>query len=89
VFEAADRHGKAIEINSRPDRLDPPSNLLTRAARITDLLFAINTDAHAPEQLLWQVNGVQRAEKAGLTADRIINSWPVEQLLDWTASHGG
>lgn len=89
VFEAADRHGKAIEINSRPDRLDPPSNLLARAARITDLLFAINTDAHAPEQLLWQVNGVQRAEKAGLTADRIINSWPVEQLLDWTASHGG
>jgi putative hydrolase len=88
VFEAAERHGKAIEINSRPDRLDPPMNLLTRAARQADLLFAIDTDAHAPQQLHWQDNGCQRAEKAGLTADRIVNTWPIEQLLDWTASHG-
>ncbi|GAA1659401.1 hypothetical protein GCM10009679_75760 [Saccharothrix algeriensis] len=87
VFAAAARHDKALEINSRPDRLDPPSNLLRKAVKVDGLRFAVNTDAHAVAQLDWLVNGCSRAETAGLTADRIVNTWPVEDLLAWTHTH--
>jgi putative hydrolase len=87
VFAAAARHGKAIEINSRPDRLDPPSNLLRRAAKVDGLRFAINTDAHATAQLDWLANGCARAEAAGITADRVVNTLPADDLLTWTRGH--
>lgn len=88
VFVAARRHGKAIEINCRPDRLDPPSDLLRKAVRVEGLRFAINTDAHALDQLSWQRYGCERAATAGLTADRIVNTLPAEELLAWARSHG-
>lgn len=86
VFEACRHFGKAVEINSRPERLDPPDDLLALASE-TGCLFAIDTDAHAPGQLEWTVHGVRKAMAAGIDADRIVNTWPVERLLDWTASH--
>lgn len=87
VFAAAARHDKAIEINCRPDRLDPPSNLLRKAAKVDGLRFAISTDAHAVAQLDWLGNGCARAEAAGLTADRIVNTLPAAELLAWTRTH--
>jgi putative hydrolase len=87
VFAAAVRHDKAIEINCRPDRRDPPTALLTVAAQVPGLRFAIDTDAHATDQLAWQALGCERAEGVGLTADRIVNAWSAEELLAWTASH--
>lgn len=87
VFEAAREHGKAIEINSRPDRLDPPSNLLRKAAQVDGLLFSIDSDAHAVAQLQWLTNGCERAVTAGLEPERIVNTWDVEKLLEWTRSH--
>lgn len=87
VFAAAARHDKAIEINSRPDRLDPPSNLLRKAAGVQGLLFAINSDAHAATQLDWLSNGCERADTAGLSEDRVVNAWPLEDLLTWCESH--
>ncbi len=87
VFAAAARHDKAIEINSRPDRLDPPSNLLRKAAKVDGLRFAINSDAHAVAQLGWLPNGCARAEAAGITADRIVNTLPADDLLAWTRTH--
>ena len=87
VFAACAEHGKAVEINSRPDRLDPPKGLL-RVAYEAGCLFSIDTDAHAPGQLDWLRFGCERAALCGVPADRIVNTWPAEQLLQWTAAHG-
>jgi putative hydrolase len=87
VFAACAEHGKAVEINSRPDRLDPPKRLL-RVAYEAGCLFSIDTDAHAPGQLDWLRFGCERAALCGVPADRIVNTWPAEQLLEWTAGHG-
>ena len=71
--------GKAVEINSRPERLDPPRRLL-RLAIETGCVFSIDTDAHAPGQLDWQPNGCARAEECGVPADRIVNTRPMDEL---------
>ena len=86
VFEACRHFGKAVEINSRPERMDPPDDLLALAAEV-GCLFSIDTDAHAPGQLEWTINGVRKAMGAGIEADRIVNTWTAERLLEWTASH--
>ncbi|GEL93562.1 PHP domain-containing protein [Cellulomonas composti] len=80
VFEACAEHGVAVEINCRPDRLDPPHDLLAIAAEV-GCDFAIDTDAHAPGQLDWQAVGCARAAQHGITAGRVITTWPVERLL--------
>src|SRR5579864_2655365 len=56
VFAACRRFDVAVEVNSRPERLDPPKRLLRQAVEI-GCRFAIDTDAHAPGQLDWQING--------------------------------
>ncbi|HEY2795456.1 MAG TPA: PHP domain-containing protein [Micromonosporaceae bacterium] len=86
VFAACVEHDKAVEINSRPDRLDPPKRLL-RIALEAGCRFTIDTDAHAPGQLAWLDNGCERAALCGVPADRIVNTWPAEQLLEWAAGH--
>ncbi|MBX6748948.1 MAG: PHP domain-containing protein [Micromonosporaceae bacterium] len=86
VFAACRDHGKAVEINSRPDRLDPPKRLLRQAYEM-GCLFAIDSDAHAPGQLDWLGNGCERAALCGIEAERVVNTWPVEELLAWTAGH--
>jgi putative hydrolase len=84
VFEACAEHGVAVEINSRPERRDPPTKLL-ELARDLGCLFSIDSDAHAPGQLDFLVYGAERAEAAGIEPDRIVNTWPKERLLDWAA----
>ncbi|HEY7324064.1 MAG TPA: PHP domain-containing protein [Streptosporangiaceae bacterium] len=73
VFAACRDHGVAVEINCRPERQDPPDDLLRQAAE-AGCLFAIDTDAHAPGQLDWLDNGCERAERAGITPDRVVNT---------------
>ncbi len=87
VFTACRDHGTAVEINSRPERRDPPTRLLNLALEI-GCLFSIDTDSHAPGQLDFLGYGAQRALDAGVPAERIVNTWPAEQLLEWTASGG-
>lgn len=82
VFEACLAHDVAVEINSRPERRDPPTKLL-ELARDIGCLFSIDSDAHAPGQLDMLDYGCERAESAGIEADRIVNTWPVERLLAW------
>lgn len=82
VFEACAEHGTAVEINSRPERRDPPTRLL-ELARDIGCLFAIDTDAHAPGQLDFLAYGAERAEAAGIDPDRIVTTWPVDRLLEW------
>lgn len=84
VFEACAEHDVAVEINSRPERRDPPTRLL-ELARDTGCLFSIDSDAHAPGQLDFLVYGAERAEAAGIDPDRIVNTWPKERLLEWAA----
>jgi putative hydrolase len=86
VFGACLEAGVAVEINCRPERQDPPDRLLRLAAEM-GCVFAIDTDAHAPGQLDWLVNGTVRAEKAGITADRVINTRGAGELL--SRSRGG
>ncbi len=82
VFEACRSFGVAVEINSRPERRDPPTDLL-RLAMDMGCLFSIDTDAHAPGQLEFQIYGCERAQELRLDPDRVINTWPVERLLKW------
>ncbi len=81
VFEACRQFGVAVEINSRPERLDPPKRLL-RLAVEAGCDFAINTDSHAPGQLEWQPYGCDRAAACGVPIERIINTRNAASLLD-------
>jgi putative hydrolase len=83
VFAACRDTGTAVEINSRPERRDPPRRLLDRALQI-GCVFSIDTDAHAPGQLEFLAYGAQRAVEAGVPAERIVNTWPADQLLAWS-----
>jgi putative hydrolase len=82
VFNACREHGVAVEINCRPERMDPPDPLLGLAAE-AGCLFAIDTDAHAPGQLDWLGNGTVRAEKFGISAERVINSRGAEEVASF------
>ena len=83
VFAACAHFDVAVEINSRPERRDPPSRLITMALE-AGCLFSIDTDAHAPGQLAFLEYGCARAEALGVPAERIVNTWPLERLLEWT-----
>jgi putative hydrolase len=85
VFTACRDHGVAVEINCRPERQDPPDDLLALAVA-AGCVFAIDTDAHAPGQLDWLDNGCERAERAGLTPARVINTRSADIL---TGPRGG
>jgi putative hydrolase len=82
VFTACRDHGVAVEINSRPDRLDPPRRLLTQALEI-GCVFTIDSDAHAPGQLDWLQYGCDRAEECEIPPDRVMNTKTAEQLIAW------
>jgi putative hydrolase len=83
VFASCAERGVAVEVNSRPERLDPPRRLL-RLAFEAGCQFTIDTDAHAPGQLDWLRNGCERAAECEVPAERIMNTWPVERLLTRT-----
>ncbi len=83
VFRACADHGTAVEVNCRPERLDPPMRLF-RAALDAGCLFAVDSDAHAIGQLGWQTYGCSRVGALHVDHDRIVNTWPVEQLLAWS-----
>lgn len=84
VFAACAEHGVAVEINSRPERQDPPDDLIALALD-AGCLFSIDSDAHAPGQLSLLDHGAQRAERAGVPAERIVTTWGVDRLLRWAS----
>jgi putative hydrolase len=85
VFQACAEFGTAVEVNSRPERLDPPKRLL-RLAVEAGCKVAIDTDAHAPGQLEWQPHGCERAALCGVPVESVINAWSADDLLEWTAT---
>ena len=86
VFAACARFGTAVEINCRPERQDPPEDLL-QVALDWDCKVAIDTDAHAPGQLEWQAYGCDKAARLGVAPDDVVNTMTVDDLLAWAASH--
>lgn len=84
VFKACEATGTAVEINCRPERRDPPDELLALAVDM-GCLVSIDTDAHAPAQLEWQPYGCDKAVRHGLGPDRVVNTWAAEELVDWAA----
>src|SRR5690348_17380601 len=81
VIEACKQFDTAMEINCRPERLDPPKRILTKAAA-AGLRFAISTDAHATEQLDWQPYGTDRAAACGVGAEQVVNAMGAGELLE-------
>ena len=88
VFGTAAALDKAVEINSRPERLDPPTRLLEQLAAL-QAKVAIDSDAHATWQLEWQPYGCHRAAKVGIPVERIVNTWTADELTGWAATHAG
>jgi putative hydrolase len=86
VIEACRVFDTALEINCRPERLDPPKEMLRKAVD-AGVKIAISTDAHAAQQLEWHSYGTDRAAECGVTADRIVNTWSADDLLAWCDSH--
>ena len=86
IIEACRQFDTALEVNCRPERLDPPKRILTKAVE-AGLRIAISTDAHATEQLEWQPYGTDRAAECGVTADQVVNAMPADDLLAWCGSH--
>ncbi len=85
VFTACAEEGVAVEINSRPERRDPPTRLI-ELARDLGCLFSIDSDAHAPGQLDMLDHGAARATEAGIDPDRIVTTWERPRLLEWAAA---
>ncbi|HEY2043800.1 MAG TPA: PHP domain-containing protein [Jatrophihabitans sp.] len=83
VFAACSEQQVAVEINCRPERLDPPGELV-QLAIAAGCLFSMDTDAHAPGQLDWLQYGAARAIEFGVPPERIVTTWPLKRLLDWT-----
>jgi len=86
VFAAALRFDKAVEINARPERLDPPKRLL-RLAVEAGCRLSVDTDAHAPGQLEWLSYGCERAAACGVEVASIVNTMPADDLVAWAQSH--
>jgi len=86
VFAACAQFDTAVEINCRPERQDPPDELLAVALE-WGCKVSIDTDAHAPGQLEWQTYGCDKAARHGIEIDDIVNTWAADDLLAWAASH--
>jgi putative hydrolase len=86
VFEACAEYDKAVEINCRPERIDPPDNLL-KLAFDTGCKFSIDTDAHGPSQLVWLELGSERAAQHGVPIERIVNTQDADGLIAWCKTH--
>lgn len=82
VFAACAQSQVAVEINSRPERQDPPDELLAQAVA-AGCLFSIDSDAHAPGQLSLLDHGAARAEALGVPIERIVTTWPLPRLREW------
>jgi putative hydrolase len=85
VFRACASTGTAVEINSRPERRDPPKELLESAVA-AGCLISIDTDAHAPGQLEWLGLGCKQAAEAAVPPERIVNGWDLGTFLAWTST---
>ncbi len=83
VFAACAENDVAVEINARPERRDPPDQLIELALE-AGCLFSIDSDAHAPGQLDFLDHGAARVQQLGVPLDRVVTTWPLDRLLAWS-----
>jgi putative hydrolase len=83
VFRKAAETGVAVELDGDVSRQDLDFALAIVAAK-AGCLFALDSDAHAADQLWMADYAVAHARLAGIPPDRIINCWPVDRLIEWT-----
>ncbi len=82
VIQAAAEFKKCLELNAHPTRLDL-SELHLMNTIAAGVPIAINTDAHSIEGLDVMSFGVTQARRAGVIASQVINTWPLDELLEW------
>jgi DNA polymerase (family 10) len=82
VLRTARRHGKAVEINAYPDRLDL-NDVHARRAHELDVLVAVSTDTHMLDHLGWMELGVATARRGWTETRQVVNTWPLPKLLAW------
>jgi DNA polymerase (family 10) len=80
VARAAAGNETYLEINANPGRLDPPDDLVRRAAA-GGADFVINPDAHEVEAIGEIDFGVQLARRAGLGPGRVLNARDLDSLM--------
>ena len=85
VFAAAARSNVAIEIDGDPSRQDVDFELASRAVA-AGCLFALDSDAHSTRELDYAHTAIAHARLAGLPSERVVNTWPLERLMEWLAS---
>jgi putative hydrolase len=86
VFAACAQFGTAVEINCRPERQDPPEELLELAVE-WECDITISTDAHSPGQMEWQAYGCDKAVRCGVPIESIVNTWSADDVVAWTTDH--
>ena len=84
VFKAAKGANVAIEIDGDPSRQDLDFTLARKAIR-SGCLFALDSDAHSTGELAYAETAIAHARLAGIPTDRIVNTWALDRLLEWTA----
>ena len=85
VFRQAAKNGVAIELDGDVSRQDL-DHRIARAAKKAGCLFALDSDAHAGDQLWMSDYALAHARLAGIPADRIVNCWPPDRILDWAST---
>ncbi|HET6457140.1 MAG TPA: DNA polymerase/3'-5' exonuclease PolX [Armatimonadota bacterium] len=82
VLDAAKAHSTALEMNTYPDRLDL-NDIYARMAKEHGVKLAIDSDAHATGELATLRYGVMLARRGWLQPGDVLNTMPVDDLLDW------
>jgi len=87
AIKAAAETNTILEINANPMRLDLKPEL-ARLAKDNGVLLAINTDAHAEDQLDLMHFGVTNARRGWVEAKHVVNTWSFEKFRDWVQNRG-
>jgi DNA polymerase (family 10) len=82
VFATAKRHGKAVEINASPERLDLADVHARRAAEL-GIPIAISTDTHGIAEHANLAYGIAVARRAWIGPEQVVNARPLDDLLAW------
>ena len=86
VFEAAKQSGVAIEIDGDPARQDVDYDLAKRALR-AGCFIALDSDAHSTGELRYSETAIAHARLAGVPAESVVNTWPIDRLMQWLSNH--
>lgn len=88
IFAAAKEHNVALEINANPHRLDL-DDAHARRAKELGIKLTISTDAHRPKELDNMHYGIAVARRAWVSANQVVNTWPLERVLEWVRGMRG